>query len=209
MLEMVFSGHTESLPRLSSLHQPPSIHTNTILRKVTNTSTPKDITTSCTRIPLDSTAMLTSSEEEREKERVAALTPFQRELELRELDDRLARLHVLRGINNGELYTLRGKFKALARDYGLGFMAWYWTLWTSTALLTYTGITMGGVDAIAILAKVDFYTGLDMSQKVDPTLGTVALTLAVNECLEPLRLPIVVLTTKPVVNFFTQSNRRG
>lgn len=166
-------------------------------------------TSSSTTTPLavNDTAPVSKEEEAREKERVAALSPFQQELELRDLDDRLARLHVLRGINNGELYTFRGRFKALARDYGMGFMAWYWTVWSSTAVLTYAAITVGGVDAIHLLSKLDGLTGLELSSKLDPTLGTMALTVAVNELLEPLRLPIVVFTTKPVVNFFTQSNR--
>jgi len=49
---------------------------------------------------------------------------YQKEIELRDLDKELSRLNTLRGINSGELYTFRGKFKALARDYGVGFMAW-------------------------------------------------------------------------------------
>ena len=38
---------------------------------------------------------------------------------------------------------------------------------------------------------------------MDPTLGHIGLALAVNECLEPLRLPLVVLTTKPMVDFIS------
>ena len=147
---------------------------------------------------------LTEEEEKKEKERVAGLTKFQKEMELRKLDAALSHFNTLRGINTGELYTLRGKFKALARDYGIGFMIWYWTIWTTSAALTYTTITVGGVDVMVLLTKVDGYTGLDISTKVDPELGTIALSLAVNELLEPLRLPVVVLTTKPVVDFFTR-----
>jgi len=65
-------------------------------------------------------------------------------------------------------------------------------------------IEAGGVDAIAILAKVDSLTGFEISTKVDPTLGAIGLALGINECLEPIRLPLVVLTTKPVVNLFTK-----
>eukprot|EP00541_Cyclophora_tenuis_P016158 CAMPEP_0116540802 /NCGR_PEP_ID=MMETSP0397-20121206/143_1 /TAXON_ID=216820 /ORGANISM="Cyclophora tenuis, Strain ECT3854" /LENGTH=166 /DNA_ID=CAMNT_0004064701 /DNA_START=55 /DNA_END=555 /DNA_ORIENTATION=- len=144
---------------------------------------------------------MTKEEEEAEKTRVAELTPFQKEMELRELDKKLALLNMKRGINTGEWYTLRGKFKALARDYGLPFMAWYWTIWVTTGLLTYTAIELGGVDAMAILANVDNWTGWNISSHVDPTVGTIGLTLAVNELIEPIRLPIVILTTKPIVNF--------
>lgn len=147
---------------------------------------------------------LPPSEEEAEKQRVSAMTPYEKEMELRKLDADLARLHTLRGINTGELYTFRGKMKALARDYGAGFLVWYWAVWFSTAGMTYAAIELGGVDAMALVTKLDGYTGFDVASKLDPTLGTIALTLAVNEMLEPLRLPVVVLTTKPVVNLFTQ-----
>ena len=70
---------------------------------------------------------MTTEEEEAEKERVSKLTAFQKEMELRDLDRQIAKLSMLRGINTGELYTMRGKYKALARDYGFPFMGWYCT----------------------------------------------------------------------------------
>jgi hypothetical protein len=147
---------------------------------------------------------LSKDDEEAEKQRVAGLSDYEKEIELRDLDAKLAKLNTLRGINTGELYTLRGRFKFLARDYGIGFMMWYWTVWCSTAALTYASIEVLGVDAMALFARVDGWTGYDISSKVDPTLGTIGLTIAVNELLEPLRLPIVVFSTKPVVDFFSQ-----
>jgi len=69
-------------------------------------------------------SVFSKEEEEAENTRVAGLSKYQKEIELRDLDKELARLNTLRGINSGELYTFRGKFKALARDYGIGFMAW-------------------------------------------------------------------------------------
>lgn len=146
---------------------------------------------------------LPKDEEDKEVERVKLLSQNQRDKELKDLDKEIARLYTLRGINTGELYTFRGKFKALARDYGIAFMAWYWVVWTSTAALTYTAIEVGGIDAIALISKVDNLTGLEISKNLDPTIGTIGLTLAVNELLEPLRLPIVVFTTKPIVDRLT------
>jgi len=152
---------------------------------------------------------LPPNEEENEKARVASLTPYQKEMELRQLDSEIARLQTLRGINTGELYTLRGKMKFLARDYGIGFMVWYWTVWFTTAGLTYAAMEVGGVDPVIVAGKVEAFLGWDagaLSGRLDPTLGKLGLTIAVNECLEPLRLPIVVLTTKPVVNLFSKRN---
>ena len=150
---------------------------------------------------------LPPDEEQAEKERVASLTPYQKEMELRQLDSELARLQTLRGINTGELYTLRGKFKMLSRDYGMGFLAWYWSVWFATAGISYVAIEVGGVDPLMVAAKVESFLGWErdaIAGKLDPTLGQIGLVVAVNECLEPLRLPFVVMTTKPVVNFFTK-----
>jgi hypothetical protein len=150
---------------------------------------------------------LPPDEENREKSRVGSLTPYQKEMELRTLDSELARLQTLRGINTGELYTFRGKFKMLSRDYGMGFMAWYWTVWFGTAGLSYAAIELGGVDPMMVAAKIETFMGWEatyLSGKLDPTLGQIGLVVAVNECLEPLRLPFVVVTTKPVVNFFSK-----
>lgn len=142
---------------------------------------------------------LSKEEEEKEKQRVANLSKYQKEMELREYDKQIARLNTLRGINTGELYTMRGKFKALARDYGMAFVVYYWAVWFSTAALTYTAIEVGGIDAMAVIAKMDAFTGYDMTSKIDPTLGTIGVTLVANELLEPIRLPLVVMTTKPIV----------
>ena len=83
-------------------------------------------------------------------------------------------------------------------------MAYYWVVWSTTCGLTYLSITLGGVDAMLIIAKADSLTGWDMSSKIDPTLGTLGLTVAVNEILEPVRLPFVVWTVRPVVDFFSK-----
>ncbi len=143
---------------------------------------------------------LSKEDEEKEFERVKLLSESQKEKELKELDKEIARLYSLRGINTGDLHTFRGRFKALARDYGIAFMAWYWVVWTSTAALTYAAIEVGGIEAIELIARVDNLTGFEFSQKVDPAVGTIGLTLIINEMLEPLRLPIVVFTTKPIVD---------
>jgi hypothetical protein len=72
----------------------------------------------------------------------------------------------------------------------------------STACLTYGAVEMGVIDASAIIAKADAFTGFDMTSKVDPQLGAIGITLVLNEMLEPIRLPIVVMTTKPVIERF-------
>jgi len=130
-------------------------------------------------------------------------------MELRKYDTELARLQTLRAINTGELYTFRGKFKMLSRDYGMGFLAWYWSVWFATAGLSYAAIEFGGVDPLMVAAKIETFMNWEpeyLSGRLDPTIGQIGLVIAMNECLEPLRLPFVVVTTKPVVNFFSKMN---
>lgn len=172
--------------------------------------TPSSIIISTPRRTILSSSSFSSlppEEEKEEKSRVDSLTPYQKEIELRKLDQELSKLNTLRAINTGELYTFRGKFKMLSRDYGMGFLAWYWTCWFGTAGLSYLAIEVGGVDPIMVAHKIESFLGWEydaIAGKVDPQIGMVGLVIAVNECLEPLRLPFVVLTTKPVVNFFTK-----
>ena len=89
----------------------------------------------------------------------------------------------------------------------MGFLAWYWTCWFATAGLSYAAIELGGVDPLIVANKLEMFLGWEnnsLAGRLDPTLGQIGLVVAVNECLEPLRLPFVVFTTKPVVNAFSK-----
>jgi hypothetical protein len=146
---------------------------------------------------------MTKQEEEYEKERVAGITASQKDQELRKCNREIAKLEMLKGINTGELYTWSGKYKALARDYGFPLIAWYWAVWGSTCVMCYGAIHVGGVDAMALLAQIDAKTGFELASKVDPDVGKIGLAVIVNEFLEPIRLPVVIVTVKPVMdNFF-------
>lgn len=143
---------------------------------------------------------MTPDEQEKEKARVHHLSPEDKEQELRKLNREISRLEVLRGINTGELFTWSGRYKALMRDYGVPLFVYYWVTWTSTGLLTYGAIEIGGLDAMQMISNVDNYTGFDLASKVDPQLGKIGLALVANEMLEPIRLPFVVATLKPLMD---------
>jgi hypothetical protein len=145
---------------------------------------------------------MTATEEEEEKKRVASLTPFQKDQELRKLNRELAKFEMIKGINTGDLYTWTGKYRALAREYGVPLVAWYWAVWGSTCVVCYTAIHVGGVDAMALLAQIDARTGFDLVSKVDPSVGKIGLAVIVNELVEPIRLPFVIVTVKPVMDQF-------
>ena len=142
------------------------------------------------------------SEIEDEKTRVAGLTAFQKDQELRKLNREISKLETLKGINNGELFTWRGRYKSLARDYGMPLLVWYWVCWTSTFSLCYGAIQLGNVDALAVVSQLDAKFGMDLATKLDPEMGKIGMALVLNEFAEPLRLPLVIVTVKPVMDRF-------
>ena len=143
---------------------------------------------------------LTKEEQEHEKARVEQLSDFAKEQELRQYNREIAKLEMLKGINTGELYTWSGRYKALARDYGMPLIAWYWGMWISTLGISWLAIDVGGVDVVTILHQLDAWTGYDLSGAIKPEYGKIGLAIALNEALEPIRLPIVIVTVKPVMD---------
>eukprot|EP00429_Kryptoperidinium_foliaceum_P030650 CAMPEP_0176134184 /NCGR_PEP_ID=MMETSP0120_2-20121206/68044_1 /TAXON_ID=160619 /ORGANISM="Kryptoperidinium foliaceum, Strain CCMP 1326" /LENGTH=150 /DNA_ID=CAMNT_0017469821 /DNA_START=106 /DNA_END=558 /DNA_ORIENTATION=+ len=143
---------------------------------------------------------MTQEEIEKEKARVHHLSPEDREKELRQLNREISFLEMKRGINNGELFTWSGRYKTLMRDYGVPLFVYYWATWISMGAVTYLAIEVGQVDALRLISNVDAFTGFDLASKVDPKLGQVGLALVVNEMMEPIRLPFVVATLKPVMD---------
>lgn len=99
-----------------------------------------------------------------------------------------------------QLYTIRGKYKMLLNEYGMPMMGWYAVCWLTSGAMVYGLATIGGMDAMAVLQKIDSYTSLNMAARVDPALGKLGIVILLNEMLEPIRLPFVVLTVRPVVD---------
>ena len=143
---------------------------------------------------------LTPKQEEEEKIRLSHLTDAAKEAELRQLNRDIARLEMLRGLNTGDLYTWSGRYKLLARDYGVPFMVYYWVVWMSTFAASYLAMEWGQVDVLSILYKLDGWTGFDISGHVRPEYGKIGLALVLNEVLELGRLPFVIVTVKPLMD---------
>ena len=143
---------------------------------------------------------MTQQEEEDEKKRVASLSAFAKEQELRQLNRELAKLEMLKGINTGERYTMMGRYKALARDYGMGLVVWYWSMFSVSFAGCFFAIEVGGIDAMALIAQFDGWTGWNLTSHIDPQLGKIGLALVMNELIEPIRLPFVIATVKPVMD---------
>jgi Protein of unknown function (DUF1279) len=145
---------------------------------------------------------MTAQEEAQEKVRVSQLTTEEKDREIRHLNRQIATLEMKRRINTGELYTWSGRYKALARDYGMPLLVWYWTIWFGTGIVCYATITLFNVDVMYLLQQIDVRTGYAISEQVNPEYGKIGMVLLVNEMIEPVRLPVVILTVKPVIDRF-------
>ena len=143
---------------------------------------------------------MSEQEEADEKIRVSHLSPEDKDQELRQLNRQIAVLEMKRGINTGELYTWAGRYKALARDYGMPLVAWYWAVWITTGIVCYGAILLFDVDVIYLLQQLDARTGWDLTNQINPEYGKIGIALVANEVIEPLRLPIVIVTVKPVMD---------
>jgi len=105
----------------------------------------------------------------------------------------------LRSTSNSNL-SFKEKAKTLATEYGVAFTVWWTFVWAVTGFVTYGAIEMSDVDSLTLIAKLESYVGYDLSSKIDPKYGNIGLAVVVNEVFEPLRFPIVIATTKPVVD---------
>lgn len=66
----------------------------------------------------------------------------ERQAAIDELDTEIKILTRRRAVLSGELYTLRGRFKAMGRDYGFPFMVWWTTVWLATGVGIFAAISV-------------------------------------------------------------------
>lgn len=134
-----------------------------------------------------------------------ALPAEERKIQLAAVDVQLKELQKQRDILSGDAFTYRGRSKIIARDYGMPFLVYWWGCWVVSGFVCYGAVKLGGVDAIALVGRFDDLVGTSLSSRLpddlDPVYGHVAMAFALNECLEPVRLPLVLATTPMVLRF--------
>lgn len=85
----------------------------------------------------------------------------------------------------------------------------YWTcVWLLTGGGCYLALQYGEVDALLLFAHLDDLTGLSTAQQLSPEMGNAAAAVAINEMLEPVRLPFVVVSTPTVVDTLLGRKRK-
>ena len=105
------------------------------------------------------------------------------------------------------------RIKSMFREHGPVFVGFYVTTWTAGAAVCYGGITIAGVDGIALLKYLTVdemlltHTSIDISGW-SPALINGLIALELNEMLEYVRLPVVIAMT-PALSRALAPYRRG
>merc|ERR1712159_201142 len=89
----------------------------------------------------------------------------------------------------------------MRKEYGKPFLVWWTGTWLMTGLGIYAGLQLSGADSVALISAVDAKLNTELASRVDPTAGNVAIAVALNEIIEPLRLPVAIATTPKVVSW--------
>ncbi|GMH98132.1 hypothetical protein TrST_g6748 [Triparma strigata] len=151
-------------------------------------------------LQLKTLPILSSSEKETYNLWLSSLTPSEKSTEKESIEKSLHSLQTRLSLLTLESSTFRGQLKSLTRDYGFPFLVYWWSLWGVTGIICYGSISFFSLDVPSLLKNIDTLINIDVSGRIDPDLGEVAVAVAVNELLEPVRLPFVVVTTKKLVD---------
>lgn len=92
------------------------------------------------------------------------------------------------------------------KEMGMPFICWWTGVWTATGIGIYLGMEYGGIDAQSILMDIPYVNDAigESLSAVNPKTGNLMVAIGVNECLEPVRFPFVLVTAKPVIKAWKQ-----
>lgn len=99
-----------------------------------------------------------------------------------------------------------GKFMSVMSQYGLPFVVWWTTAWAASGVGLYFAFDSGLIaskDVIEFVLSMGLDKFIDI-ERINPTYGNIALAVIVNECIEPLRFPIVLATLPTVKRIFSR-----
>lgn len=86
------------------------------------------------------------------------------------------------------------QLKGTFREHGLVFVGYYATTWTAGFGVCWGGVTIAGLDGVAILQYVGVENFVDLSM-FSPRVINALIALELNELLEWVRLPLIIATT--------------
>ena len=90
--------------------------------------------------------------------------------------------------------------KATFREHGLVFVGYYATTWTAGFGVCYGGVTLAGIDGLALIENVMSFVGANNYVHIDfsmfsPRIVNALIAAEMNELLEFVRLPFIIATT--------------
>ncbi|GBG30038.1 Hypothetical Protein FCC1311_062582 [Hondaea fermentalgiana] len=101
---------------------------------------------------------------------------------------------VVEGRFGASMQRKPGRFSTLMKEHGVFFLIYWSGLWAVTGVGCYVGIKTAGPDAaLQALSAIGLDRILPLDS-IDPTMGNVALAVAVNEAMEIVRLPFIIAT---------------
>ena len=85
-------------------------------------------------------------------------------------------------------------WKKTIKEYGIFFFIYWTAIWACSGVIIFLLLEyglIGGAAAISFLKwiRLDSIISLD---SIDPTVGNIAVAIAINECLEIVRFPFAV-----------------
>lgn len=94
----------------------------------------------------------------------------------------------------------KGGLMEIVTRYGAPFVVWYAVMWAGSWFGIYTLLEMGFVSWQDTLPALESFGLGQYVEKVDPSTGNMVLALVINEIIEPIRFPLVLATSKPVID---------
>ena len=84
------------------------------------------------------------------------------------------------------------------KELGMPFIAWWTGVWAATGVGIYGGMEYGGLGILSMLQTIPL-NGMVALSAIDPKAGNLMVAIGVNELIEPIRFPFVLLTAKPII----------
>ena len=85
-------------------------------------------------------------------------------------------------------------WKKIVKEYGIFFFIYWTAIWACSGVIIFLLLEyglIGGADAISFLKWIRLDSIISL-ESINPTVGNIAVAIAINECLEIVRFPFAV-----------------
>lgn len=103
-----------------------------------------------------------------------------------------------------ELANKKGGIMQFIVQYGFPFVCWYVFVWASSWFVIFSMLQLEIVSFQTTVKPLLASWGLGAYvEQIDPSMGNVVISFILNEVVEPIRFPLVLLSAKPVLKVVT------